>query len=121
MYDMDALPLSVDLTYQAIEEWLTAQCEKAVSVFFKKAREGNAEEKLRYSAALMRLGMTTDGKAFDDALKQNLTNRQAIEELYQKALKENKLPDERKLTTKEAIKGVGKIWLDGIKSFFKRK
>lgn len=120
IYNMDALPLSSDSTYQMISEWLTAQCEKAVSVFFKKAREGNTEERLRYSTALMRLGMVADGKVFDEALKQNLTNRQAVEELYKKSREENRLPDERKLTAKEALKQTGKILLDGIKSFFKR-
>ena len=119
--DIDALPLSADSTYQMLSEWLTAQCEKAVSVFFKKARDGNAGERLRYSAALMRLEMVANQKVFNDALKQNLTNRQAIEELYKKAREENKLPDERKLTAKEGLKYAGKILLDGIKYLFRRK
>jgi len=121
IYDMDALPLSVDSTYQMISDWLTTQCEEAVSVFLKKARDGNTEDRLRYSVALMRLEMVVDRKAFDDALKHNLTNRQAIEELYKKSREENKLPDERNLTTKEALKQAGKILLDRINYFFKRK
>ena len=121
IYDMDAMPLSADSNYQMISEWLTTQCEKAVSVFFKKARDGNAEERLRYSAALMRLEMVADKKAFDDALKQNSTNRQTIEELYKKSREENKLSDERKLTAKEAFGHAGKILMDGIKYLFRRE
>ena len=86
--DTGDLPLSVDLSYQTWLEDLEKRKSEFVRILFKKAREETGEEKLRLAQTLKRLIELLGDSESKKLLKELLTNKEAIEELVNRAEEE---------------------------------
>ena len=83
--DVNDLPLSVDLSYQAWEGDLEARKHAFAIVLFNKAREATGEEKLRSARTLKRLMELLGNSSKQEVLKELMTTEEAVQELVRQA------------------------------------
>ncbi|MDO8522663.1 MAG: hypothetical protein Q7S12_00030 [bacterium] len=106
--NVNDLPLSVDLSYQAWLEDFERRKSDFARVLFKSARESAGEDKLRSSQALKRLMELLNNSDRQVLLKELLTTQEAVDEL----VRQSEQQVESKQTKPERIKGKVKKSID---------
>mgnify|MGYP001559055733 CR=1 FL=1 len=108
--DVNDLPLSVDLSYQAWSEDLERRKNDFARVLFNKARESAGEEKFRSARTLKLLFKLLGDSDRQEILKELMTTDETVQELVQSAEEQGGLEQAKP----EHIKGKVRKAIDPI-------